>query len=59
MSITKQEVIALRDREYNDSLELCKGDKEVLEHLAKEYKNCDLDQLTDQINDIVLDSFGS
>jgi hypothetical protein len=52
-----------RDRIYQQAYEDAKdeGDEDytLRDHLENEYNNCDINELVDQIQDLILDSIGS
>jgi len=53
-----ERILELRDELYEDTLGDV-NDRHLVEHLKREYKNCDTDALADEIVDKLLDSFGS
>ena len=63
MSLDKafdKKILAMRDAIYLQTREdTDKDDLETLDHLEREYNDCDTDKLCEEIFDQVLDSFGS
>ena len=56
----EKRILEVRDYLYNQAREdTDKDDIETLDHLEREYNDCDTKKLCDDILDVLLDSFGS
>jgi len=59
----KDSIIEVRDRLYQQAYEDAKDSEseefKLRDHLEKNYNSCEIDELVDQIQDLILDSFGS